>query len=213
MIAYDIISWSTSTSTTKVCIILSCVNEDIIYIQHFSVCPKAHTRTMSESGADRKKRLRAMRDDAEYVDAELKFRNYLPKDEVLLEGQVRGCSSRPTVRRRPTLSSSSRADEPTNLLSSPKIKARRAPEMDVPTVEPENDGDDEVRKRFRSAVELPRGTLSYFPFPNPFCIRQTALLCMLPKKTNHDLKRDVEKKLQRLEKRTQRAMLELMHAK
>ena len=181
--------------------------------QHFSVCPKARTRTMSESGADRKKRLRAMRDDAEYVDAELKFRNYLPKDEVLLEGQVRGCSSRPTVRRRPTLSSSSRADEPTNLLSSPKIKARRAPEMDVPTVEPENDGDDEVRKRFRSAVELTRGTLSYFPFPNPFCIRQTALLCILPKKTNHDLKRDVEKKLQRLEKRTQRAMLELMHAK
>jgi coiled-coil domain-containing protein 12 len=38
-------------------------------------------------------------------------------------------------------------------------------------------------------------------------------LCILPKKTNHDLKRDVEKKLQRLEKRTQRAMLELMHAK
>ena len=78
--------------------------------QHFSVCPEARTRTMSESGADRKKRLRAMRDDAEYVDAELKFRNYLPKDEVLLEGQVRGCSSRPTVRRRPTLSSSSRAE-------------------------------------------------------------------------------------------------------
>lgn len=44
-------------------------------------------------------------------------------------------------------------------------------------------------------------------------VRQIALTCMLPKKTNHDLKRDVEKKLQSLEKRTQRAMLELMHAK
>ena len=94
-------------------------NDEVYSLNTSASARKARTRTMSESGADRKKRLRAMRDDAEYVDAELKFRNYLPKDEVLLEGQVRGCSSRPTVRRRPTLSSSSRAYEPTNnLLSS-----------------------------------------------------------------------------------------------
>ena len=33
---------------------------------------------------------------------------------------------------------------------------------------------------------------------------------VMPKKANFDLKRDVEKKMERLERKTQRAMIELM---
>ena len=44
---------------------------------------------MSETAEERKKRLRAMRDEAETVEPELKFRNYLPRDEALQEGLVR----------------------------------------------------------------------------------------------------------------------------
>ncbi len=39
---------------------------------------------------------------------------------------------------------------------------------------------------------------------------EAALLSAAPKKANWDLRRDVAKKLEKLEKRTQRAMIELM---
>lgn len=54
--------------------------------------PRARGSTpgrMSETAEERKKRLRAMRDEAETVEPELKFRNYLPRDEALQEGLVR----------------------------------------------------------------------------------------------------------------------------
>lgn len=39
---------------------------------------------------------------------------------------------------------------------------------------------------------------------------QNVVAGVMPKKANWDLRRDVEKKMERLEKRTQRAMIELM---
>ena len=44
----------------------------------------------------------------------------------------------------------------------------------------------------------------------PLPLAQTAVLNVMPKKANFDLKRDVEKKMERLERKTQRAMIELM---
>jgi|TARA_B110000977_G_scaffold35258_1_gene47194 coiled-coil domain-containing protein 12 len=63
----------------------------------------------------------------------------------------------------------------------PQIKARVAPEIEIPTVEPERDGVEDSE----TAVNV------------------------LPPKANADLKRDVERKLLRLEKKTRRAMIEL----
>lgn len=40
--------------------------------------------------------------------------------------------------------------------------------------------------------------------------KQNVLANVMPKKANWDLRRDVEKKMEKLEKRTQRAMVELM---
>lgn len=44
-----------------------------------------------------------------------------------------------------------------------------------------------------------------------FCI-QELLLSVAPKKPNWDLRRDVEPKLEKLERRTQRAMIQLMQS-
>jgi coiled-coil domain-containing protein 12 len=64
---------------------------------------------------------------------------------------------------------------------SPQIKARVAPEIDVPVVEPDApDAEDE-----------------------------DAVVNVMPAKANADLKRDVERKLEKLERKTQRAMIEL----
>ena len=64
---------------------------------------------------------------------------------------------------------------------SPHIKARVAPEIDVPVVEPDApDAEDE-----------------------------DAVVNVMPAKANADLKRDVERKLEKLERKTQRAMIEL----
>jgi coiled-coil domain-containing protein 12 len=41
-------------------------------------------------------------------------------------------------------------------------------------------------------------------------VQQGGLLSVQPKKANWDLRRDVAKKLEKLDKRTQRAMIELM---
>jgi hypothetical protein len=45
---------------------------------------------MSETAEERKKRLQALREGAQKQEKELKFRNYLPRDEELQAGQVRG---------------------------------------------------------------------------------------------------------------------------
>ena len=45
---------------------------------------------MSETAEERKKRLHALREGAQTQEKELKFRNYLPRDEELQAGQVRG---------------------------------------------------------------------------------------------------------------------------
>mmetsp|Transcript_6058 Transcript_6058/g.20187 ORF Transcript_6058/g.20187 Transcript_6058/m.20187 type:complete len:117 (+) Transcript_6058:6360-6710(+) len=104
---------------------------------------------MGETAEERKARLLALREGAAATqNKELKFRNYLPNDEVLQAGQ---------------------------------IKARVAPEIEIPTVEPERDGVEDSE----TAVNV------------------------LPPKANADLKRDVERKLLRLEKKTRRAMIEL----
>jgi len=62
-----------------------------------------------------------------------------------------------------------------------QIKARVAPEIGIPSVEPERaDADD-----------------------------ADYIVNVMPARANADLKRDVERKLQKLERKTQRAMLEL----
>tara|TARA_B110000977_G_scaffold165607_2_gene212930 strand:- start:8020 stop:8211 length:192 start_codon:yes stop_codon:yes gene_type:complete len=43
---------------------------------------------MGETAEERKKRLQELREGAEKQDKELKFRNYLPRDEELQAGQV-----------------------------------------------------------------------------------------------------------------------------
>lgn len=60
-------------------------------------------RRMSETAEERKKRLQALREGAQKQEKELKFRNYLPRDEELQAGQVRGVldhrvSNEPRVR-------------------------------------------------------------------------------------------------------------------
>jgi len=113
-----------------------------------------------ETMAERKARLKALRqakDAAEGAPEEkkdgdeepvLKFRNYLPKDEVLSEGL---------------------------------IKATRAPEFEPVVAKP-----------------LP-------------VAEEDNILDLIPKRANIDLKNQVERKLEKLERKTQRAMIELMH--
>jgi len=105
---------------------------------------------MSESAADRKKRLRAMREEAEAEEGpQLKFRNYTPQSEGI---------------------------------EHEKIAAAKAPEIAEPEEEePEEEEDVE-----------------------------DVLVNVAPKKANWDLRRDVAKKLEKLERRTQKAMIELM---
>ncbi|KAK3267957.1 hypothetical protein CYMTET_19724 [Cymbomonas tetramitiformis] len=110
-----------------------------------------------ETAAERKERLKALRQAAELsipVEEErtLKFRNYLPKDDSLQEA---------------------------------KIEAAKPEEFEEPNIEPSAGLDDAIDG-------------------------EEAIMSVAPKKANWDLRRDVAKKLEKLERRTQRAMVELM---
>ena len=141
---------------------------------------------MSETAEERKKRLHALREDAQNHAKELKFRNYLPHDEELQAGQVRGLSAQHVSPER-RVRSQLIADRPTPSLTVPtrlrstQIKARVAPEIDVPVAEPDAPGAED----------------------------EDAVVNVMPAKANADLKRDVERKLEKLERKTQRAMIEL----
>ena len=105
---------------------------------------------MSETAEERKKRLRAMRDEAETVEPELKFRNYLPRDEALQEGQVRARGRELEMcrlLRAPAVDLAILATSPDDPTLTPdaQIKARQAPEFEAPVVEKEPDVEDEVR--------------------------------------------------------------------
>jgi len=51
-----------------------------------------------------------------------------------------------------------------------------------------------------------------FASTDPSTASQSILVNVAPKKPNWDLRRDVEKKLAKLERRTQRALIEIMQA-
>mmetsp|Transcript_187 Transcript_187/g.488 ORF Transcript_187/g.488 Transcript_187/m.488 type:complete len:160 (-) Transcript_187:618-1097(-) len=72
-----------------------------------------------------------------------------------------------------------------NQLKEKKVNAAKAPEFEEPVVEPTPGLDEQVED-------------------------EDALASLAPRKANWDLRRDVAKKLEKLERRTQRAMVELM---
>ena len=174
---------------------------------------------MSETAEERKKRLRAMRDEAEKTEPELKFRNYLPRDEALQEGQVRARERALEMRLLPKAAAvdlATLATSPDEPIPKPtaQIKARQAPDFEAPVVEKEPEEEDEVRPSSqttfaRAETPLAAFTRRHLTLDVP-PLAQTAVLNVMPKKANFDLKRDVEKKMERLERKTQRAMIELM---
>jgi len=58
----------------------------------------------------------------------------------------------------------------------------------------------------------PTPSLPLPPAPPPSIDKQALLLSVAPKKPNWDLKRDIADKLERLERRTQRALVKIMRA-
>ena len=127
---------------------------------------------MSETAEERKKRLRAMRDEAETVEPELKFRNYLPRDETLQEGQVRARGRELEMcrlLRAPAVDLAILATSPDDPTLTPdaQIKARQAPEFEAPVVEKEPDVEDEVRPSPETTFARSETPLSVPSAPNP----------------------------------------------
>ena len=180
---------------------------------------------------------------------DLKFRNYLPRDEELLEGQVRArCNASPA----PLFDPSSTTAALCHVVPSKNTMLPRPPPSSTlfpPRVPLSHPLAAPPPRSIRSKrCRLPRWrfrrpsrsiTTTMTRYVPPACARavspddrtetktghlthravrflpgwvfpQNVVAGVMPKKANWDLRRDVEKKMERLEKRTQRAMIELM---
>mmetsp|Transcript_9066 Transcript_9066/g.27140 ORF Transcript_9066/g.27140 Transcript_9066/m.27140 type:complete len:142 (-) Transcript_9066:34-459(-) len=134
---------------------------------------------MSESAADRKARLKALRakrDGAEGGDAKkLKFRNYLPQSETLADSFEPAAQPAPAPAPEKPAAADSEDDEPA---------AAPAPAPGA--------FDEELAKLRADADDVP---------------------AIVPRDPNWDLKRDIEPKLAILQKRTQRAIVDILRAR
>ncbi|XP_045814311.1 coiled-coil domain-containing protein 12 isoform X2 [Trifolium pratense] len=98
------------------------------------------------------------------------------------------------------------------------------PQLPLPTVAEEQDGEEKLSMKFRNYVphdkHLQEGKLAPAVLPkfeDPVSVpepepqpTEDPFLNIAPKKPNWDLRRDVQKKLDKLEKRTQKALYQLM---
>ncbi|CAJ2628310.1 unnamed protein product [Trifolium pratense] len=98
------------------------------------------------------------------------------------------------------------------------------PQLPLPTVAEEQDGEEKLSMKFRNYVphdkHLQEGKLAPAVLPkfeDPVSVpepepqpKEDPFLNIAPKKPNWDLRRDVQKKLDKLEKRTQKALYQLM---
>eukprot|EP00898_Chlorokybus_atmophyticus_P005309 jgi/Chlat1/577/Chrsp103S01007 len=82
------------------------------------------------------------------------------------------------------------------------------PEFHAPAAAPDNAAADNAAADNPQAIQLSR-SCSTDEYQSVLCV-QDALVSLAPKKPNWDLKRDVAQKLEKLERRTQRAMIALM---
>ena len=163
-----------------------------------------------ETMAERKARLKALRQAKEAAEggapAEetkdggeeppvLKFRNYLPKDEVLGEAVMKATKAPEfePVEAKPLAVAEEVSRKTVGVFLAHRVPA--SPSRRHPSPET------------GSAEDL--GTAN----PNPPSLTpQDDIYDLLPKRENIDLKNHVERKMQKLERKTQRAMIELMQA-
>ena len=145
---------------------------------------------MSETAEERKKRLRAMRDEAEKTEPELKFRNYLPRDEALQEGQVRARERALEMRPLPKAAAvdlATLATSPDEPIPTPtaQIKARQAPDFEAPVVEKEPEEEDEVRPSSQTTFARAETPLAAFT-------RRHLTLDVPPPRADGRVERDAE---------------------
>ena len=151
---------------------------------------------MEEEAQARKQRMRALREAAaakgevETEEKTIKFRNYTPKDEEL-KGN--------------------------------KVEAAKPEQLDDVEIEVTK-GDEDVQQpgsvvsgihigarswNAYTSMSIVQGSLLLISTFGCWCL-QEELLSVAPKKANWDLKRDVAKQLEKLERRTQKAVVEIV---
>ncbi|CAM9362962.1 unnamed protein product [Choristocarpus tenellus] len=162
---------------------------------------------MNEDGADRRKRLKALRDRASKgkgdarveEDSTIKFRNYRPQDSKVKEKI--GTNSRKVL----SGSANGKACLITWLSHGSQTCAGLPPfvteDLQV------RDEEDEAGER---KVTPPKESLIQQELRKQKETVDAEDLNIAPKKANWDLKRDVEKKMEKLNRRTQRAIVELL---
>eukprot|EP00903_Cladosiphon_okamuranus_P014519 g13467.t1 len=140
---------------------------------------------MSEDAAERRKRLKALKEKAASKSKGIKFRNYRPQDPAIKQQALDG--------KRGGEASSGAAVAPGNA-----GKGRTADQE-------EEEEEEEEGKR-----KKPAPSLIQLELKRQKETQDEEELNIAPKKANWDLKRDVEKKLEKLNRRTQRAIVEII---
>ncbi|CBN74611.1 conserved unknown protein [Ectocarpus siliculosus] len=148
---------------------------------------------MSESGAERRSRLKALKEKA---NKSIKFRNYRPQDAAIRQQAL----------------DSSKAGEPTS--GSGSGGANKGEGAASPSGKSmgggRKEGEEEPEEEQEEKRKAPESSLIQQELKKQKETQDEGELNIAPKKANWDLKRDVEKKLEKLDRRTQRAIVEII---
>ncbi|CAM9286570.1 unnamed protein product [Ectocarpus sp. 4 AP-2014] len=149
---------------------------------------------MSESGAERRSRLKALKEKA---NKSIKFRNYRPQDAAIRQQAL----------------DSGKAGEPTSGSSSGGANKREGAASSsgksMGGVR-RKEGEEEPEEEQEGKRRAPESSLIQQELKKQKETQDEEELNIAPKKANWDLKRDVEKKLEKLDRRTQRAIVEII---
>ncbi|CAM9853979.1 unnamed protein product [Ectocarpus sp. 12 AP-2014] len=148
---------------------------------------------MSESGAERRSRLKALKEKA---NKRIKFRNYRPQDAAVRQQAL----------------DSRKAGEPTSGSSSDAAnKGEGAASSSGKSMGGgRKEGGEEPEEEQEGKRKAPESSLIQQELKKQKETQDEEELNIAPKKANWDLKRDVEKKLEKLDRRTQRAIVEII---
>ncbi|CAN0490442.1 unnamed protein product, partial [Ectocarpus sp. 8 AP-2014] len=143
---------------------------------------------MSESGAERRSRLKALKEKA---NKSIKFRNYRPQDAAIRQQAL----------------DSTKAGEPTSGSGSGGAnKGEGAASSSGNSMGGgRKEGEEEPEEEQEGKRKAPESSLIQQELKKQKETQDEEELNIAPKKANWDLKRDVEKKLEKLDRRTQRA--------
>ncbi|CAM9526609.1 unnamed protein product [Ectocarpus sp. 13 AM-2016] len=148
---------------------------------------------MSESGAERRSRLKALKEKA---NKSIKFRNYRPQDAAVRQQAL----------------DNSKVGEPTSGSGSDGAnKGEGAASSSGKSMGGgRKEGEEEPQKEQEGKRKAPESSLIQQELKKQKETQDEEELNIAPKKANWDLKRDVEKKLEKLDRRTQRAIVEII---